>query len=112
GHGGDGQVGAGGQLPGGGDWLGGGPEEPAGQFRLAAGQAVAQRGGLQRGDRHALPVDRVEAADRVPDGQQSGGEVAQPFVAPPQVGREPVGADVTERFRVADRGEDERWGDG
>jgi hypothetical protein len=80
--------------------------------RFAAGEAVAQRGCLQGGYRHALPVDRVEAADRVPDDQKPGGELAQPLVAPPQAGREPVGADLGERFGVADRGEDVRWGHG
>ena len=36
------------------------------------------------------------------------GNLRSPLVAPPQIGRETVGADLVERFRVADRGEDVR----
>ena len=81
------------------------PEEPPRQVGLAVGQAVPQRGRFQRGHRHALPVDRVERADRIAGDYQPGREPAQPVVPPPQVGREPVRADVVERAGGGDRGE-------
>jgi len=74
GHRGDGQVGAGGQLPGEVDRRGGGLEEPPRQVGLAAGQALLQCGRLQRGHRHVLAVDGVEAADRIAGDQQPGRE--------------------------------------
>ena len=111
GHRRDRQVGAGGQLPGEVHWRGGGPEESPGQILVAVGQAGAQRGRLQRGHRHALPVERVEGADRIPGDKEPGREPAQPLIPAPHVGREPVGADVIERVSVGDRGEHVRRGD-
>ena len=60
--GGQGEVGAGGQRPRVVDGRARGGEEAAGEVVLAVHQAVTQRQRLGGGDRHALPVDRVERA--------------------------------------------------
>src|SRR6185437_2719303 len=52
-----------------------------------------------------------ERADRIAGNHQPGREPAQPLVPPPQVGREPVRADVVERTGGGDRGEHVRRGD-
>ena len=88
------------------------PGRTAGPGPVAAGERVAQGGGLQRGRRHALGVGRVRAADRVADDEQPGREAAQPLVVAANVGRELVGGDVVEWLGVADRGEDVGCGAG
>src|SRR5882757_11085076 len=60
-----------GEPPGDVNGLRGGAEEPSGQIRVALGETVAQRDGLQCRDRHALAVNWVEAAHRVAEDQQA-----------------------------------------
>ena len=99
-------------MPGEAHGLGGGAEEPAGQVDLAVGQGVSQCGRFEGGNGHGLPVDGVEAGERVPGDQQPGRECPQPLVPAPLVGGEPVGADVIERAGTGDRGGHLWWGEG
>jgi hypothetical protein len=64
---------------------------------------AAQRQRLQRGDAHALAVDRVEAAHRITHHQQPVGEAAQPLVPVADARREAEGDRVVQRLGVADR---------
>jgi len=49
------------------------------RIRLRSVQHVLQQAGLLCGGRHALSVDRVEAAERIGDGQNAAGQPRQPF---------------------------------
>ena len=66
-------------------------------------QVAAQGERLQRGHAHALAVDRVEAAHRITDGEESGGEAVQQFVAVSDAGGEAEADRVIQRLGVADR---------
>src|SRR5918998_4616272 len=79
--------------------------EPRPQPALAAGagEGPPEGLGLDRAHRHALAVDRVEAADRVAQGDQPGGEAPEPVVAPPQAAGEGVGRDAGEGLEAAER---------
>ncbi len=81
------QVGADGCLPGHPDFPGRGAEEASWQAAIPAPQTIAQHHRLDRRDRHALPVDGVEAAHRIADYQQPVGRSAHLVVTPPAVGR-------------------------
>lgn len=94
---------AGHDLPGTVDDSGSMAEEPSSQPLVPAGQAVAQGQGLQCGDAHALPVGRVEAAQRVADDQQTVGEPPEPLVVPADTGREAVRHGMVHRLGVPDR---------
>jgi hypothetical protein len=78
---------------------------------VAVLQAARESFCLQGGDCHALPVDRVEAADRVADDQQRVGDAPQAFVAAAYTGGIGVGRDLVERFGLFDRGMDVSVGD-
>ena len=54
-------------------------------------------------DSHALPVDRVEAADAVAEHDQSLGEAGQPFVVSSPAGGKPVGDRIVDRLGLANR---------
>jgi hypothetical protein len=64
---------------------------------------VAQRERLQRRDGHALPVDRVEAADCVAEHEEAVRESPQALVAAPDVRREAEPDGVVERLCGCDR---------
>ena len=88
----------------------------AGTSGDAGREVVAQRECLQRGDGHALPVDRVEAADRVADDEEAVREASHPLVAAPDVRLESVRRRAVDRLGGADRvvevGEAQRSGEG
>ena len=66
-------------------------------------EVAAQGERLERGHAHALAVDRVEAAHRITDHEEAGGEAVLPFVAVSDAGREAEGDRVIQRLGVADR---------
>jgi hypothetical protein len=84
--------------------------EVAPRLRNAAGQQLAQREGLERGDCYALPVDGVERAHGVAGDQQLLREAAA------DAGREPDRDRVVQRLgplqRFVDVGEDQGGGEG
>src|SRR5260370_42569913 len=66
-------------------------------FRYIAGpfsQRLCQLLGFQRGHGHSLSIDRIEAADGVPNHQISARESLELFIAPPTTGCEPRGSSI------------------
>ncbi|HUO40850.1 MAG TPA: hypothetical protein VMU34_24740, partial [Mycobacterium sp.] len=81
------------------DEFGGFPAESARYVMLAMLQRVPQSLGFQRGDCHALPVERVETTDRIAANQQTLRESGHFVVAPPPIGWDPVARDIANRVR-------------
>jgi hypothetical protein len=62
-------------------------QKPFRQIGLA--EQLAQQPRFHRRDRHALPVRRIERADRVPDREKAGGQPTGAIEAVAALGREP-----------------------
>jgi len=69
--------------------------------RLSPDQSLVQDLGLDGTDRHALAVNRVEAAYGVTEDDQSFWEPLEPLVMVPHAAGKPVKDDLGERFAVA-----------
>ncbi len=86
--------------------------EAPGRVSCSAGEHEGQLLRFQRGDRHAVPVDGIEGAQRVPGDEETLREAIQPLVASSAIGREPVGDRFVERGhgvqRIGQRGVGER----
>ncbi len=85
-------------------------ERRAEAAQLAAAVAAAlrlelaiERPGAERAAGHALPVDRVEAAERVAEDGEPLGHARETLVATPAIRREAVQGDRRGRLGVADR---------
>src|SRR3954452_3499350 len=69
---------------------------------LSVGEGLAERLGLDGAHRHALPVDGVEAADRVTKGDQFFWEAAE-LLIPPQTADKAEAPDLRQGLTVGDR---------
>lgn len=73
------------------------PVERRGLWWTSAAKLIPESQRLEGRDGHALPVDRVEAAEPVAHHEEPLGKPRKPFVATADTGREP------ERHRVGER---------
>ena len=71
------------------------------QLSIARAQTVAQGESFQRGDRHALAVGRVQAAQCIPDHQQTRGEPGHLVIASPDCGGVVIRDGFTEGLGMA-----------
>jgi hypothetical protein len=82
--------------------LRGAPEETPCEVVGALPQTPLQRDRFLRRDRHALAVDRIEAANGVAEHQIAFRKICEPFIAPAQVGSVAVGDQIGQRLRPGD----------
>jgi hypothetical protein len=71
-------------------------------------QAVAQCERLQGGHRHALPVNGIEVAQRIPDHQQAGRQARHSVIATPHRGGAARDRDLCQRCGIAQRSHSRR----
>ncbi len=88
------------------------PVETGRQIRAGGPQAVPQRPRLLGRHGHSLGVERVEAAYRVTDDEESGGRILHPLVVSPQRTGETVGHRVAQRLGRRDQVVDVGYGQG
>ena len=84
------EISAGGQLPGIPNRFRGGAEVSPLKVIGSVEQAILEALGLECGDRHALAVNGIEAADRVADGQQTSRPPTHLVVSTPASGGHPM----------------------
>jgi hypothetical protein len=98
-----GQIEQGGERPGVVDGGRHGPVPAPRQVVVTAGEYRAQSQRLQGRDRHTLAEGRTEAADGVPEHQQSRREPVESFIAAALIGGISIGRDPGEGFGVEQR---------
>ncbi len=86
-------------------------EESARKLLPSAFQAASQLDRLECRDRHPLPVERVETADRIADHEKSVRERREALVSAAPVGGKAMGDQVPQGLRLSDRCEHVRRGD-